>query len=197
LKTKISLEQNLIQNFIFASQIEGKSARTIERYEGVLKPFFAQTNKNPLEITPQDVREHLGHLDTNGYAKATLWTVYKNLHVFYEFLRREGYLKVNPVSIVVKPKIPKVFPKVLTDAEIRGLLFAAKSSNDRFLKKRNFALVCLLFDSGLRASELCGLKLGDVSLENQLVKVYGKGSKERVVPFSSETAKTLVVAGTL
>lgn len=85
MKTKINLRENLVESFFLASQIEGKSARTIERYQEILNPFFRHIKKHPLEITPKDVRTYLGYLNTSGYAKATLWTAYKNLHVFYEF----------------------------------------------------------------------------------------------------------------
>ncbi len=191
MKTKTTQAHDLMETFLLASQIEGKNGKTIERYENILRPFLSHIGQNPLEIAPRDIRNYLGHLNNAGYAKATVWTAYKNLHVFYEFLRRDGYIKDNPMKLVAKPKMPKVFPKILTDDEIRALLFAAKSYKDKFLKRRNFALVCLLFDAGIRASELCGLKTGDVSLEQRLIKVFGKGSKERIIPFSDETAKTL------
>lgn len=188
---KTKSKNRLIDTFFLALQIEGRSPKTISRYGYMLSPFFEFIKKDPLEVQPTDIRSYLGHLDGLGYAKTTVWTARKDLHSFYEYCRREGYLSQNPVSVVPKPKIPKVFPKILSEAEIISLLQSAKRTGNKFIRKRNYAVLCLLYDSGLRASELCGLKLSDVSLSNQMVKVYGKHSKERIVPFSPDTAKHL------
>ncbi|RJQ31876.1 MAG: hypothetical protein C4562_05415 [Actinobacteria bacterium] len=190
-QTDILTFQSLINNFMLASQIEGKAERTLEQYCRVLIPFSALVeNKAPEEITPADLREYLSHLSKKGLSKQTVWTHYKQLRVFFGFCHRESYLKTNPMELIRKPKVDKLLPKVLTADEIKALLKTAKGKG--FLGKRNAALVALMFDSGLRASEVCGLKLTDVSLENQVVRVFGKGSKERIIPFSKTTAKLLL-----
>ena len=86
MKTKTTQAHDLMETFLLASQIEGKNGKTIERYENILRPFLSHIGQNPLEIAPRDIRNYLGHLNNAGYAKATVWTAYKNLHVFYEFL---------------------------------------------------------------------------------------------------------------
>jgi len=183
--------QVLFNNFILASQIEGKAERTLEQYNRVLVPFAALVkNKPPEAISPADIREYLSNLNKKNLAKQTIWTHYKELRVFFNFCHREGYLKANPMELIRKPKVDKLLPRTLTSDEIKALLRVAKGKG--FLGKRNAALVALMFDSGLRASEVCGLKLTDVSLENQIVRVLGKGGKERVIPFSKTTAKLLL-----
>lgn len=181
--------RKLIDNFILAAQFEGKAPRTIEQYERVLLPFANFIKCNAHEVQVSHIRSFLGALSNKGWSKATIWTFYKNLNVFFNFCRREGYLSDNPVRLVSKPRIPKILPRTLTDEEIRALLRAAKDKG--FCGRRNVALVALMFDCGLRASEVCNLDVTDVSLENQVVRVFGKGSKGRIVPFSKKTAKLL------
>lgn len=189
MKTKLSLE-TLFENFMFASQVEGKSPRTLEQYERVFKQLKVFCPKDPEDITPQDIREYLANLNKKGLKKATVWTHHKVLRVLFNFLAREGYLKRNPMAAIANIRMPKVFPKVLSEEEARKLLaYAARGKG--FYGKRNYALISLLLDTGVRLSEVIGLKLEDVSLSSQVLKVFGKGSKERVVPFSRETAKTL------
>lgn len=182
--------QKAFDSFILASQIEGKAERTIEQYYRVLKHFFADVDKQPIEITSTDIREYLNRLSKQGFAQMTVWTYYKQLSVFFKFLLREGYIAGDPLKLIAKPKTPKIFPKILTDNEVRLLLRSSKGSG--FMNKRNQALLVLTFDCGLRASEVCSLKLTDISFPNLIVKVYGKGSKERIVPFSRETGKVLM-----
>jgi len=189
---KAKTKSSLVDDWFLVSQLEGKDPKTIERYKNIVLPFFDLVQKDPLEVAAADIRRYFGHLAERSYSRVTISIAYKNLHVFFEFLRKEGHRADNPLKLVSKPKVPQIFPKIITEDEARALLAAAKRHNDKFIKRRNFAMLCLLFDSGLRASELTGLKLTDVSLENQVVKVYGKGAKERIVPFSPDTGKALI-----
>ncbi len=187
---KILTLKEMIDDYISAGRIEGKSEQTIDQYDRVLYAFASIVSSDPKRVTASDIRKYLAFGKEKGWAKATVWTHYKNLSAFFNFCCGEDYLEKNPTASVSKPRVPKTLPRILTEDEIRALLKAAKARG--FLGKRNTALIALLFDSGLRASEICGLKLEDVSLENQVVKVFGKGSKERIIPFSKETAKLLL-----
>lgn len=195
MKTKLSLE-TLFENFMFASQVEGKSERTLDQYVRVFKQFKVFCPKNPEDITPQDIREYLFNLTKKGLAKATIWTHFKELSVLFRFLHKEGYLEKNPVSAVAKPKMPKIFPKVLTQEEVRKLVEkaerASKRSKNKKLAKRDFALVCLLLTTGLRVGELIRLKISDISFPTRFLKVFGKGGKEQILPFGQRTGKALL-----
>ena len=186
----ISSFNRIRDNFMLSAQAEGKSERTMQLYEDTLSRFDVFAKKEPKAITASDVRAFLNHLNSKGYAKTTVWTHYKELKVFFNFCLSEGYISNNPMALIKKPRIEKLLPRTLTDNEVIALLQAAKRTRG-FLGKRNTAIIGLLFDSGLRATELCNLKVADVSLENQIVRVFGKGKKERVIPFSKTTAKLL------
>jgi len=178
-----------LANFLLAIEFEGRSEKTIQQYKRVLCPFAKFVhNKSPEEITANEIRQYLGNLRQKGLKPATIWTHYKQLRAFFRFLQREERILKNPIAALAPIKNPKVFPRVLKEGEAFVLLKAAKGTG--FVYKRNYALISLLLDTGLRASEVCSLSLPDCSLDNA-VKVFGKGGRERVVPFSKQTAKAL------
>jgi len=178
-----------LANFLLAIEFEGKSEKTIQQYKRVLYPFAKFVHNKPLEeITANEIRQYLGSLRQKELKPATIWTHYKQLRAFFRFLQREEQILKNPIATLTPIKNPKVFPRVLKEEEALALLKAAKGTG--FVAKRNYALISLLLDTGVRASEICSLSLTDFSSDNA-VKVFGKGGKERVVPYSKQTAKAI------
>lgn len=103
------------------------------------------------------------------------------LKSFYKFLKLYKYVKTNPMENISNPKIKKSIPKVLSEDEVDALL-DIKLKDD--FDYRNKAMLELMYSSGLRVSELINLKMNDIDLDNECVRIYGKGSKERIVPLN-------------
>ncbi len=112
------------------------------------------------------------------------------MRAFFNFLEADELIESSPVKAVKSPKIPRVFPYVLSEEEVHKLLLAAKGKS--FSAKRNYAMLCLFLDTGIRVSELCNLKLDDIKFATMSIKVIGKGNKERVILFSKKCAKALM-----
>ena len=112
------------------------------------------------------------------------------LKTFYKFLLREGYIKVNPMDKVVSPKISKKIPLFVDEKQIGFLLDDFSFGND-FSGIRNRTIIEMFYNTGIRLSELIGIKNTDVYLYNNTIKVLGKRQKERIIPIHSSFAKSL------
>lgn len=124
---------------------------------------------------------------TGKLSDRTLHCYAQILRAFFNWLVAEEYLSRNPLKALKPPKLEKRFKEVLSVAEIERLL--AELNQRTFLGPRMYAMIALLYDSGLRAGELTNLRLDDVNWGEYQVRVMGKGKKERFVPFSSTTQR--------
>ena len=124
------------------------------------------------------LRSYLAELDGAGYVKASIARRVAELRSFGDFLVREEVLERNPFRLVSAPRIPKRLPQYLTVAEVEALLAVPDTSTPLGLRDR--AIIEVLYAAGLRVSELAGLDVPDVSLEQGCARVMGKGSKERI-----------------
>jgi integrase/recombinase XerD len=124
-------------------------------------------------------------LQSSGLSGWTVTNKVQSLLAFTRWLHEEEYTERNVAERVRKPKPPQTQRQPFTDAEMRKLLKASQVST------RDAAITALLLDTAIRANELCTLKLDDCLMDQNLVKVLGKGNKERVVPFSPQTGKLL------
>lgn len=154
------------------------SENTVISYDLQLKEL-EQTIQKPLRsLTKQDISEFLKHIKTTHNARtvAHFMTVFRS---FYKFLEIEEVVSQNPMDDFELPKLPKSLPKVLSKEEVELLLDVPLTNVYQY---RNKAMIELMYASGLRISELISLCIHDVNLEMQTVRVFGKGSKERIVP---------------
>ncbi len=168
----------------------GYSENTVKAYEDDLNKLaeFLEREGIPLEeITLPALDRFVASLA--GYSPATRERVIAALRSFFKYLLAERGWEVNPAELLELPKKPKRLPKALTLEEVERLLEAPDPSTP--LGLRDKAILELLYSSGLRASELCGLRLLDLDLEEGFVRVSGKGSKERLVPFGVHAARAL------
>lgn len=140
-------------------------------------------------LNHKSVREYLAQLQENGMSRATMARKLAALRSFVRYLCRENILQNNPIATVSTPKQDKRLPKFLYPLEIQILMEAPDTSKPLGLRDR--AILETLYASGLRVSELVGLKLNDVYFDEELIKVYGKGSKERIVPLGSQAQLSL------
>ncbi len=156
------------------------SEDTIFSYKNDLEKFFNFfKNISIKNINKDDLRNYLKYLNDSDLSEKSISHSISTLRSFYKFLVAEEYLDNNLVMFIDLPKLPKNLPNVLSVEEVDQLL-----NIDVFDKysARNKAMLELMYSSGLRISELINLKVVDISLDEALVRVFGKGSKERIVP---------------
>ena len=177
---------------------ENASAHTVRAYESDLSQYLAflatHVGRRVSELTPADL-EHLGvrafiaELNKRGNAKASAARKLSAIRAFGRYLRREDVIEGDPAALVGTPRRETRIPNHLAVDEMTALLSAPDTSGP--LGRRDQAILELFYASGLRLSELVGLDLDDVNLSGRVVRVLGKGRKERIVPFNTTTAAAL------
>jgi integrase/recombinase XerC len=173
------------------------SAHTVAAYDSDLSQFLAfaaqeSGRRRPLEpkhLNLDLIRGFLGALHRQGQARASVARKVSALRTFVRYLRREGWIDSDPAALAVLPKREQKIPAHLSVDEMSRLLEMPDTSVP--LGRRDRAILELFYASGLRLSELVGLDLEDVDLKARIVRVMGKGGKERIVPFNTATEKTL------
>lgn len=164
------------------------SDNTIKSYKNDLKDFelFFDGKIDNLSFT--DIKKYINSLSMkNSRTVAHYLTV---INSFYDFLVNDGILEKNPCEDITSPKLDKKLPNYLTEDEIDKLLDIDLETPYDY---RNKAMLELLYATGLRITELCSLKITDIDLENDFVRVFGKGKKERIVPFTDVASKYLKI----
>lgn len=134
------------------------------------------------EITQGHLHELLCDLAEMGLAPASLARFISGIRGFFRYCRSRGILEADPSALIEQPKMGRKLPDVLSTSEIDAMIAAIDPSKDESL--RNRAIIETLYGSGLRVSELVGLRLSRIMPEDQCVLVEGKGSKQRIVPLS-------------
>jgi len=170
------------------------SKNTVEAYNRDILEYLDFIEKNygalkPKDIEPEYLKRYLEKLVRDKCAKSTERRKLSAINSFNEYLLDDGRLNKEQTSKIKSPKMEKRLPTVLTINEINDLINASKGNKP--LDFRNYAIIELLYGSGLRISELTDLNIGDIHLNNRIINVYGKGSKERIVPLNDETIKAL------
>jgi integrase/recombinase XerC len=143
----------------------------------------------PGALTPQELRTYQAALQQAGYARTTIARKLASLRSFYRFAMREGLCKQNPAKPLRNPRRERKLPHVLTSEEVGRLLIAPPARSASGLRDR--AILETMYSAGLRVSELVGLSDGDVDLAEQVLRVRGKGRKERMSPLGSFAIKAL------
>ena len=191
----------------------------LEQFRAYLTPPGAET-PGLTKITHHMIREFVGHLHENGLEKSSIARKLAALRSFFKYCVREGLLKDSPARLVPTPKLPKRIPAVLSAEDLNGLLnqlaemqmptagrgnrkrakeISATGLRSNFAKLedslllgRDRAILELLYAAGLRVSELTGLNLADMDQKDQMLRVRGKGNKERIVPYGKKAAEALM-----
>jgi len=179
-----------IDNFLrYLDLQKGASAHTLRAYKKDLEEFSEFVNKGPEEIEMIDVRGFVARQIKNGLSKTTAGRKLAAIRSFLKYLHREGYIKSNPAKLVSTPKAPKLLPKFLSVDETFSLIEQPRGIG--FMRARDRAILELLYSSGLRVSEIAGLTMEDINTREGLVKVKGKGKKERIVPVGSKAVDAI------
>ena len=162
----------------------GDSRHTVECYLRDLRRFaervVAEGTRDPAAVTTVQVREFVYQLKDLGLAPASIRRQISALRTYYRFLTGEGFATRDPSTGVELPKMWRRLPEVLTVAEVEALL--AAPTPDEPLGWRDRALLEVAYGTGVRVSELVGLGVSDIWFDEALIRVLGKGSKERLVP---------------
>ena len=191
----MKLEASLKEFSFFLKINKNLSKNSIEAYERDIKGYLDFINANygcidTRDVKPEYLKNYLNHLVRGSIAKSSEKRKLSAINSFNQYLLKEGRLESDQISKVSTPKLDKRVPVVLSHDEIERLLLAAKGEGS-LLDKRNYAMMELLYGSGLRISELTALNLEDIHVNVNLVNVFGKGSKERIVPLNDESVKAL------
>lgn len=164
------------------------SQHTAKAYYSDVLDFLLWLGETPLEnVNFSKVREYLHFIQKFNYKKTTLARKIASLRTFYKYLFREKKVDSNPAMNLNSPKRPRQLPKFLTPYEVEQILNNIKI--DTPAGYRNKAILELLWATGMRVSELSGLNFEDLNLENNEIRVFGKGSKERII-LVTDRAKT-------
>ena len=177
---------------------ENASDHTVRAYQSDLTQFLRflaqQLQRSRGEVVPQDidrgrVREFLSELHKRGNSRASAARKLAAIRAFGRFLKREGVVDNDPAAFVGTPKREQRLPAHLGEGEMSRLLETPDTSQP--LGRRDRAILELFYASGLRLSELVGLDVDDINLSSRVVRVLGKGRKERIVPFNRSTEDAL------
>ena len=182
--------KKLMENFLRHLEIErGMSQHTLRAYRKDLETFAAYAEKEPEDIEMIDVRGFVARQIKDGLSKTTAGRRLAAVRSFLKFLTREGFLKANPAKLVTTPKAEKHLPKFLSVDDVFALI--EKPDTISFIHTRDRAILELLYSSGLRVGEVAGLNVEDINTREGLVKVKGKGRKERIVPVGSKAVDAI------
>ncbi len=173
------------------------SVNTITAYENDLNQFILFGNQIVDDFSLEQVDYHLIRqwiisLMNEGSVSRTVNRKISTLKSFYRFLHREGVIDTNPTDQVIMPKMAKKLPEFVQEKEINFLLDGQFFGSD-FDGVRDRAILTFFYSSGIRLSELVNLRLADVDLDAQVVKVTGKRNKDRLIPFPAEMSQVLKV----
>jgi integrase/recombinase XerC len=191
---------NEIGNFLdYLTYERNSSPKTIFAYRDDLDSFisflcndYLSIGKDLLDFRKVDhltVRAYLAHLARRKLSRSTSARHLSTLRTFFKYLVREGVVEANPARSVATPKREKHLPQVMQTSDVALLLEQPDTS--RTLGVRDLAWMELMYGSGLRIGEVVGTDVDDLELKARLVKVHGKGSKERIVPFGSKAEEAL------
>jgi integrase/recombinase XerD len=182
----------LLDRFLHYLIVEkGLSKNTIEAYSHGLNRFLNYLRRKGMEevreISKLDIREFLLFLKKKGLSSKTLARNLVSIRVFMRFLTEESILSANPAEEIESPKTAKTLPKILSLEEVETLLEQPDTQIPQGMRDR--AMLEMLYATGMRVSELTQLQVNNVHLEAGYVLIYGKGSKERIVPIGNEAMK--------
>ena len=200
------------QFLIYLRSVRNSSPHTIRSYDNDLGQFLTFLTPPgtpmppPQEVTHLMIREFMAHLHDLKLEKSSIARKLAAIRSFFKFAVRDGLVVRNPARMVATPKLPKRIPVVLSAEELNAFLDGVvaepergsqrgkgvrASDDSRLMVRRDRAVLELLYASGLRVSELTGLNLADMDRKELMLRVRGKGNKERIVPYGGKAEKAL------
>ena len=184
----------LINGFLLSRSVMDCTEMTMKDYRTRLNQFnrflFASYRDLSLvDVNRNHIETYLMDIKGKGRASWTLRTQYRCLSAFYHWLLEEQFVKESPLQKMKLPRVPKVGKAFLTETQRDRLLSFCPLST--FVGSRTAAMIWLLWTTGMRLSELTGLQISDLDNQGNKIRVFGKGRKERYVPYSKEAKKAV------
>ena len=172
---------------------KGLSKNTIQSYESDIYQLYqwniSKNKKRITEIKKIDTSQYISYLFSQNLKSTSVNRKISSLKTFFNFLLKKKLINANPFADQIMPKKPISLPKSISEDDVVKLLDAPKP--DSLIGLRDKAMLELLYASGVRISELVNIKFSDLDLERNIIKVFGKGSKERLVPFGEDAAQCI------
>ena len=180
----------------FADALTSLSDNTVAAYTSDLRSFAGWCARSdlvdPAQVKRTTVRRYLAHLTTRQFARRTIARKAAAIRRYYHWLVGSGFADVDPTSGLSVPAGPGRLPRVLDQRELSGLLEGPVPDGEPdWRRRRDDAVLELLYGSGLRVGELCGLQVSSLSLASGAANVWGKGSKERRIPVSEPAVRAI------
>ena len=192
---KDNKKDHLLRSFLDSLYIEkGLSKNTISSYKNDISSFSSWCDKEHLDrlkITDLNLNNYISNLFSIGLKSSSINRKISSIKHFYLFLLKKKVIKNSPVDEIAIPKQEKYLPTSMSEDEVESLLGSPKSSIK--IERRDKAMIEILYATGMRISELVNLKLTDIDFNRSVLKVFGKGSKERLVPYGEKAAEALRV----
>ena len=190
---KDNKKDHLLRSFLDSLYIEkGLSKNTISSYKNDISSFSSWCDKEHLDrlkITDLNLNNYISNLFSIGLKSSSINRKISSIKHFYLFLLKKKVIKNSPVDEIAIPKQEKYLPTSMSEDEVECLLGSPKSSIK--IERRDKAMIEILYATGMRISELVNLKLTDIDFNRSVLKVFGKGSKERLVPYGEKAAEAL------
>ena len=186
--------QEIIQDFIHYLKLERNlSENTIEAYRNDISRYIQflsdQNIDNPKFITLSSIQGFIQCLTDIGLSASSMARNFSSIRSFHRFMVGENITDRDPTEIIESPRLPRRLPKVLDVSEIELILSKVDASTNKGIRDK--AIIEMLYSTGIRVSELISLKMSDVFFHQSVIRVFGKGSKERVVPFGDIATKNM------
>ena len=188
MKTSNKEDSNLRSFLNYLLVDKGLSNNTAKAYEADISSFFQWLDNEDLKyknLQEDHINQYISFLFQRKMRSSSVNRKISSIKSFYIFLVKRNFVKNSPLNDLVTPKQEKYLPESMSEAEVDKLLNSPDVSNK--IENRDKAMIEMLYATGMRISELVNLKITDVDMKRCVVKVFGKGSKERLVPFG-ETA---------
>ena len=193
MQTSYKEDQNLRSFFNFLIIEKGLSKNTVKAYETDIKGFIKWINKNNkqslLNIKESSVNQYISYLFSLKLKSSSVNRKISSLKSFYLFLLKKKLIRYSPFSEVISPKQEKYLPASMSESEVEKLLNSPDASKE--IEQRDKAMIEMLYATGMRISELVNLKITDIDMNRSVIKVMGKGSKERLIPFGESASEAL------
>ena len=190
----LNKEDANLRSFLDYLYIEkGLSQNTVKAYEVDLLAFMSwitdHTNLDIKNIKEDNINKYISYLFKTKLKSSSVNRKISSIKSFYLFLIKKNIVNTSPISEVISPKQEKYLPSSMSEDEVDKLLNSPDSNIK--IEKRDKAMIEMLYATGMRISELVNLKITDVDMQRCVVKVLGKGSKERLIPFGEEAYEAL------
>ena len=187
--SKNLIEDQTLRSFLDYLHIEkGLSPNTVKSYQSDLSIFFEWLSSNcnsSIENTKsEDLELFIKHLFKLGFKSTTINRKISSIKTFYVYLKKQKLINTIPTEDIIVPKQEKNLPKSISEKEVETLLNSINGSSN--IELRDKAMMELLYATGVRVSELVNIKLNDIDFNRRVIRVIGKGSKERLIPFGEK-----------